>query len=108
MVIIQKKEQFVYSIEFYENKNVATSVTVPANSKFSVNLDVAADNSISEKSQKNNTFDENNSKNISDERKSVKRSYEVDSTGEESELKKDTTLFLWLATEYKRSQYCKN
>ncbi len=31
---------------------------------------------ISEKSQKDNTFDENNSKNISDERKSVKRSYE--------------------------------
>ena len=28
-----KKEQIVYSIEFYENKNVATSVTVPANSK---------------------------------------------------------------------------
>ena len=37
---------------------------------------------ISQNDQKNNTFDENNSKNISDERKSVKRSYEVDSTGE--------------------------
>ena len=37
---------------------------------------------ISEKSQKDNSFDKNNSKNVSDERKSVKRSYEVDSTGE--------------------------
>lgn len=45
------------------------------------------------------------SKNVSDERKSVKRSY---MSGEESELEKDTTLFLWLATEYERSQYCKN
>ena len=46
-----------------------------------------------------------NSKKVSDERKSVKRSYV---SGEESELEKDTTLFLWLATEYERSQYCKN
>ena len=33
-------------------------------------------NSIHDNSQKNNTFDENNSKKVSDERKSVKRSYE--------------------------------
>ena len=49
-----------------------------------------------------------NSKKVSDERKSVKRSYDVDSTGEESELEKDTTLFLWLAVKNKRSQYCKH
>ncbi len=36
----------------------------------------ATDNSITEKSQKDNSFDKNNSKNVSDERKSVKRSYE--------------------------------
>ena len=36
----------------------------------------SATNSITEKSQKDNSFDENNSKKFSDERKSVKRSYE--------------------------------
>lgn len=52
-----KKEQFVYSIEFYENKKVATSVTAPAKSKFSVNLDITTSNSISENGEKINTFD---------------------------------------------------
>ena len=39
--------------------------------------------SITEKGEKNNSFDENNSKKVSDERKSVKRSYEP---GKESEF----------------------
>jgi len=45
-----------------------TSETVPASHP--------SDNSITEKGEKDNSFDENNSKNVSDERKSVKRSYE--------------------------------
>ena len=63
------------SIEFYENKNVATSVTIPANSKAHVNLDVTTNDSISENSKKSNTFD----KKIDDERKSISKS--VDSEG---------------------------
>ncbi len=82
--------------------------TSPQPTSKMVSDSTATNNSITENGENNNTFDENISKNVSDERKSVKRSYDVDSTGEESELEKDTTLFLWLATEYKRSQYCKN
>ena len=59
-----------------------TSETVPASHP--------SDNSITENSEKDNSFDENNSKNVSDERKSVKRSYEpsseVDSKGSELSL----------------------
>ena len=62
-----KKSQLIYSIEFYENKNVATSVTIPANSKAHVNLDVATNNSIHENAEKINS---------SDERKSKKRAYD--------------------------------
>ena len=66
-----KKSQLVYSIEFFENKNVATSVTIPANSKAHVQLDVTTNNSITENSENV----KGNGENISDERKSVKRSY---------------------------------
>ncbi len=78
--------------------------TSPQPTSKMVSDSTATNNSITE----NNKNVNSNSKKIDDERKSIKRSYEVDSTGEESEFEKDTTLFLWLATEYKRSQYCKN
>ena len=52
-----------------------TSETVPASHP--------SNNSITENSEKDNSFDENNSKNVSNERKSVKRSYEP---GKESEF----------------------
>ncbi len=49
----------------------------------------ATDNSITENDEKDNSFDENNSKKVSDERKSVKRSYEPGKESEfEEELKK--------------------
>ena len=41
-----KKQPFVYSMEFYENKKVGTSLATPASSKADVNLDVPTNNSI--------------------------------------------------------------
>ncbi len=49
------KEMYVYSIGFIENKNVGTSVAVPANSKASMHLDIPTDNSISQSPPNVNT-----------------------------------------------------
>ena len=47
-----KKEEFVYSILFRDNKNVATSVVSPATSKVQRKNDVATDTSVSPNSEK--------------------------------------------------------
>ena len=89
-IISNKKRSILLQTLYMESADYVKkkSAKTPLMSKTSahtpeVRVGRTSNDIISEKTQKDNSFDENNSKNVSDERKSVKRSYEP---GKESEF----------------------